>query len=102
MDGSARCSTGAFLTTVQEGRRLVQLFEAPADAIATGITVGGRTYTAAEANHRLLHGRHADTGVVAVKRPPFVVVGLYTEGRRPADAVLALDQLATLLASRFS
>lgn len=99
MDGSVRASTGRFLTTVREGRRLVKLFEAPADALSEGITVGGLTYVAAQANRNLLHGKQADCGVIAVKRPPFVVVGLYEAGRAPADAVVAVDQLATLLAS---
>ncbi|MFJ6793158.1 profilin [Streptomyces sp. NPDC091268] len=99
MDGTVRCSTGGFLTSVQEGRRLARLFENPADAVAAGITVGGVAYTAAEANGHLLHGRHADTGVVAVRRPPFIVVGLYPRGRQPSDAVLVLDELAALLAS---
>ncbi|MFF8261440.1 profilin [Streptomyces virginiae] len=99
MDGTVRCSTGRFLTTVQEGRRLVRVFDEPADALAHGITVGGRTYAVAEANGHVVHGSHADTGVVAVKCPPFVIVGLYTEGRRPADVVLALDRLAALITS---
>ena len=47
MDGTVRASVGRPLTTVQEGRRLAGLFEAPADAIAEGITVGGVHYTAA-------------------------------------------------------
>ncbi|CAM5266041.1 profilin [Streptomyces avidinii] len=99
MDGSTRTSTGQFLTTVREGRRLVQMFEAPADAISEGIMVGGRRYLAAEANRHLLHGKQADSGVIAVRRPPFVVVGLYESGQPSADAILAVDRLAALLAS---
>lgn len=100
MDGTVRTSTGPLLTTVQEGRRLVRLFEAPADTIAAGITVGGCTYVAAQADRRLLHGKRGSAGVVVVRNPPFIVVALYEEGHRPADAVLAVGNLADLLASR--
>ncbi|WP_329112159.1 profilin [Streptomyces sp. NBC_01353] len=100
MDGTVRTSTGPWLTTVQEGRRLASLFEAPADTIAAGITVGGRTYVAAQADRRLLHGKRGTAGVVAVRHPPFIVVALYGEEHRPADAVLAIGNLADLLASR--
>ncbi|MET9463753.1 profilin [Streptomyces sp. NPDC006544] len=99
-DGSVWASAGRPLTTEEEGGRLVGLFEAPADAIGTGITVGEVTYVAAEADRRLLHGRHGSAGVVAVRNPPYVVVGLYEEGRRPEDAVLTLGNLADRLADR--
>ncbi|MGG8410131.1 profilin [Streptomyces sp. 12297] len=99
MDGTVRTSTAGFLTTVQEGRRLVGLFEAPADALADGISVGGERYVAAEASRHLLHGKRGGRGVVAVRRPPFVVVGLYRDGQQSGDALLAVDQLAALLAA---
>ncbi|MBT2472898.1 hypothetical protein J7E97_34885 [Streptomyces sp. ISL-66] len=100
MDGSVWVSTGQFLTTVREGRQLVRLFETPKDAIATGITVGGVTYQAAEADRRLLHGKHGSSGVVVVKNPPYIVAALYEAGQRPADAVLTVGNLADLLAAR--
>ncbi|MGW5847520.1 profilin [Streptomyces sp. NPDC055254] len=99
LDGSVRAATGAFLTTVREGRQLAKLFEAPKDAVASGMTVGGVRYVAAEADGRLLHGKRGGGGVVAVKNPPFIVVGLYREGHRPADAVLAVANLADRLAA---
>ncbi|MGW6690017.1 profilin [Streptomyces sp. NPDC054961] len=99
-DGSVWASAGRPLTTEQEGGRLAGLFDAPADAVGTGITVGGVTYVAAEADRRLLHGRHGGAGVVAVRNPPYVVVGLYREGHRPEDAVLTLGNLADVLAGR--
>ncbi|MFD3700388.1 profilin family protein [Streptomyces sp. NPDC058646] len=99
-DGSLVASVGQPLTTARERRLLAGLFNAPADAITTGIAVGGLVYTAAEADRRLLHGRHGNTGVVAAKNPPYITVGLYSEGHRPADAVLTLGNLADLLAGR--
>ncbi|MFD3543932.1 profilin [Streptomyces sp. NPDC058662] len=99
LDGSVRAATGPFLTTVREGRQLAGLFESPGDAVAAGITVGGVTYVAAEADGHLLHGKRGAAGVVAVKNPPFIVVGLYGEGHRPADAVLAVGNLADRLAA---
>ncbi|MFC9293834.1 profilin family protein [Streptomyces sp. NPDC057010] len=99
MDGSLRAATGRPLTTVAEGRRLVSQFQAPTDTIAEGITVGGLTYVAAEADRRLLHGRRGGHGgVVAVNSPPYIVVARYDEGHRPADAVLSVANLADLLA----
>nr|WSX53742.1 hypothetical protein OG409_35365 [Streptomyces sp. NBC_00974] len=99
-DGSVWASAGRPLTTEQEGGQLVGLFEAPADAIGTGITVGGVTYVPAETDRRLLHGKQGGAGVVAVRNPPYVVVGLYEEGHRPADAVLTMGNLADMLAGR--
>lgn len=99
LDGTVRTSTGPWLTTVQEGRRLASLFQAPADTIAAGITVGGHTYVAAQADRRLLHGKRGGAGVVAVRNPPFIVVALYREEHRPSDAVLAVGNLADLLAA---
>lgn len=98
-DGSVHASTGRPLTTGHEAGRLARLFETPTDAVAEGITVGGLKYVAAEANHHLLHGKRGGDGVVAVRNLPFIVVGLYGQGRRPADAVLSLEKLADLLAA---
>ncbi|MFD3807720.1 profilin family protein [Streptomyces sp. NPDC058611] len=100
LDGSVRAIAGRPLTALPEGRRLAELFDAPADAIAAGITVDAVRYTAAQADRRLLHGKHGGAGVVAVKHPPYIVVAAYEEGRRPADAVLTVGNLADLLASR--
>lgn len=99
-DGLLFASAGTPLTSEQEGRALAGLFSAPADAITTGIQVGGVVYAAATADRRLLHGRHGNTGVVAAKSPPYITVGLYNEQRRSADAVLTVANLADLLASR--
>ncbi|WP_411104846.1 profilin family protein [Streptomyces sp. cmx-4-9] len=95
-DGSVWRSVGRPLTSEQEGRRLAALLRAPSDAVSAGITVGGVTYLAAEAGGRLLHGRHGGTGVVAVHRPPCIVVGSYGEGRPAAAAVRTVASLADL------
>lgn len=99
-DGILLASVGQPLTSEQEGRALAGLFDAPADAITTGIQVGGVLYTAAKADRCLLHGRHGNTGVVAAKNPPYITVALYSNGHRPGDALLTIANLADLLAAR--
>ncbi|MCB5167367.1 hypothetical protein LG634_21315 [Streptomyces bambusae] len=98
-DGSLRAAAGRPLTTVDEGRRLARRLQEPAETDAAGITVGGLSYQPAEAGRRLLHGRRGgEGGVVVVHRPPYIVVARYDEGHPAADAVLAVANLADLLA----
>ncbi|MFE2528440.1 profilin [Streptomyces sp. NPDC059382] len=100
VDGSVRASTGRGLTRSTERKQLVGLFENPTNAIAAGITVDSVTYVAAEADSWLLHGKLGNTGVVAAKNAPYIVVAHYKAGHRPAAAVLTVGNLADLIASQ--
>ncbi|MCX5132545.1 MULTISPECIES: profilin [unclassified Streptomyces] len=91
---SIRAATPGFTVSDAERETLLNGFEDPASAFASGIGVNGGTHLTIKADARSLHGRKGPDGVVAARAGGAIVVGVYTNTITPGAATSAVERLA--------
>jgi len=92
------CATSAgFTVTPAEGAALAALFNPPANAFGTGVTVGGTKYLTLKADNRSIYGKKGTAGVCTVKTSQCIIIGVYGDGAQPGAAANTVEKLADYL-----
>jgi len=97
LDGNTWATSPGFTVTPAEGAALAALFNTPANAFGSGITVGGVKYLTLKADNRSIYGKKGTAGVCTVKTGQCIIIGVYGDGAQPGAAANTVEKLADYL-----
>jgi len=96
-NGSTAAASGGFSLLPGEGAAILGIFSTPGIAFASGVTIGGKKYTAAAADSAHILAKLGTAGACLYKTNQSIVLGLFTANTNPTTAANQVANVANNL-----